>query len=139
MNVSFDFVSVNWLAVMIAAVAAFVLGGAWYSPALFGRLLPDLSLNSELRTGKSPNVAAIFVTAFFMLWAAACFLAGLIGPTADARQGMDVGVTIGLFFVVPPLAISSIFGSRPVRLVVITAAYFVACYGLMGLILGAMQ
>ncbi|MBT8444947.1 MAG: DUF1761 domain-containing protein [Gammaproteobacteria bacterium] len=139
MNVSFDFVSVNWLAVMIAAVAAFVLGGAWYSPVLFGRLLPDLSLNNEVRTGKSPNVVAIFVTAFIMLWVAACFLAGLIGPTANARQGLDVGVTISLFFVIAPLAISSMFGSRPVPLVVITAAYFVACYGLMGLILGAMH
>ena len=28
---------VNWLAVLAATVAAFVLGGLWYSPVLFGK------------------------------------------------------------------------------------------------------
>jgi hypothetical protein len=28
---------INWLAVLIAAVASFLLGGAWYSNALFGK------------------------------------------------------------------------------------------------------
>ena len=28
---------INWLAVLAAAVSTFVLGGLWYSPALFGR------------------------------------------------------------------------------------------------------
>lgn len=137
MNASFDFTTVNWVAVMIAAVAAFVLGGAWYSPVMFGRFLPTLMANVESRTGESRNIVAIFVTAFVLLWVAASFLAGLIGPTASARDGLDVGLAIGAFFVFAPLTISSIFGSRPVRMVLITGAYFLACYGVMGLILGA--
>ena len=28
---------VNWLAVLAAAISAFLLGGLWYSPALFGK------------------------------------------------------------------------------------------------------
>ena len=50
---------VNWLAVIAAAVSAFVVGGIWYSPAMFlkawqrGAGLSD----EQLRSG---NVAAIF-------------------------------------------------------------------------------
>ena len=29
---------INWIAVLVAAVACFLLGGLWYSPALFGRI-----------------------------------------------------------------------------------------------------
>ena len=28
----------NWLAVVAAALCSFLLGGPWYSPALFGRI-----------------------------------------------------------------------------------------------------
>ena len=28
---------VNWIAIVVAAVGSFVLGGLWYSPVLFGK------------------------------------------------------------------------------------------------------
>ena len=30
-------IAVNWMAIIAAAVASFIIGFAWYSPALFGR------------------------------------------------------------------------------------------------------
>ena len=139
MNVGLDFTTINWLAVITATVSAFLLGGVWYSPAMCGRFLPQLMAGVESRTGTSRNIAAIFVAAFILLWASAAFLAGLLGPVATAREGMDVGLAIGLFFVFPPLAIAAIFGSHPVRMVFITGGYFVVCFGVMGLILGALR
>ena len=32
-----DFASINWLAVLVAGISAFVVGGIWYSPGLFGK------------------------------------------------------------------------------------------------------
>ena len=29
--------TINWLAVLVAGISAFVVGGIWYSPALFGK------------------------------------------------------------------------------------------------------
>ena len=29
--------SINWIAILVAGISAFVLGGVWYSPALFGK------------------------------------------------------------------------------------------------------
>ena len=28
---------ISWIAVVVAAIACFLLGGLWYSPALFGK------------------------------------------------------------------------------------------------------
>ncbi|HNI11929.1 MAG TPA: DUF1761 family protein, partial [bacterium] len=30
------FNSLNWLAIIVASISAFVLGGIWYSPLMFG-------------------------------------------------------------------------------------------------------
>ena len=50
---------VNWLAVLAALVAAFVLGGAWYSKALFGNAwMQDVGLTEEAI--KNGNMARTF-------------------------------------------------------------------------------
>ena len=28
--------TINWLAILVAAISAFVVGGIWYSPLMFG-------------------------------------------------------------------------------------------------------
>jgi hypothetical protein len=137
MDVNFDFTTVNWLTVIGATTVGFLIGGVWYSPLLFGRFLPKVLSEVKSRTGSSRNVAAIFVTAFILLWFSAAFLAGLLGPRASAREGMDVGLAIGLFYVVPALSIAAIFGSRPVRMIFVVGGYFIACFGVMGFMLGA--
>ena len=32
-----DMGNINWLAVLVAGISAFVVGGIWYSPGLFGK------------------------------------------------------------------------------------------------------
>ena len=136
MNVGLDFATVNWLATLVAAFIGFAIGGVWYSPVVCGRFLPQLMAAVESRTSAAPNIAGIFVLTFILLWGSAAFMAGLLGPTATAWDGMNVGLAIGLFFVVPPLTVAAMFGSKPVQLMVITGGYFVVGYGIMGLILG---
>ena len=36
LTVNFEFV--NWWAVLTATVVAFILGGVWYAPSVFGRI-----------------------------------------------------------------------------------------------------
>ena len=137
MDISMDFVNINWLVVLVATVVGFLIGGCWYSPVLFGRFLPDLMAGVESHTGASRNIAGIFTVSFVMLWLAASFLAGLLGPQASMREGFDVGLAIGLFFVFPAHTIAAIFGARPIRIAFINGGYFIACFGAMGAILGA--
>lgn len=139
MDIGTNLANVNWLVVMVAATLGFVLGGCWYSPALFGRFLPGLM--SEFRAGgdlpKGPAryLAGIFTLSFALLWFAAAFLAGLIGPGATAREGIYIGLAVGLFFVLPAHSVAAVFGARPLQILFINAAYFAVCLATMGGIL----
>ena len=71
---------INWLAVLAAAISTFVLGGLWYSPALFGRAwMAENNLN-DAALAKS-NMAKIFGLSFiFALIMAANLAAFLAEP-----------------------------------------------------------
>jgi hypothetical protein len=53
----------NWLAVVAAAVSTFVIGGLWYSPALFGRAWMSANNFTQEDLSKS-NMAKIFGLSF---------------------------------------------------------------------------
>jgi hypothetical protein len=139
MDTGISFANVNWLMVMVAATLGFVLGGCWYSPALFGRFLPglmsDAKSGGDSPTGPTRYLASIFTLSFALLWLAAAFLAGLIGPQATAREGIYIGLAVGLFFVIPAHAIAAMFGARPIQIIFINGAYFAVCLAAMGAIL----
>ena len=71
-------ITVNYLAVLVAAVVTFVIGGIWYSPALFGpRWMRAIGkTEAELKQG---NAAFAYVGAFVaglaMAYVLALFLA----------------------------------------------------------------
>ena len=70
---------VNYIAVVAAAVSAFVLGGLWYSPLLFARSWIRHSGQSE-ETLKSGSPAMIFGGAFLLSLIAAFVFAMFLGP-----------------------------------------------------------
>jgi hypothetical protein len=47
-----DFSTINYLAVLVAALSTFVLGGLWYSPMLFGKAWMQLNnfTDADLQT-----------------------------------------------------------------------------------------
>ena len=36
-----EFGSINWLAILVAGISAFVVGGIWYSPGLFWKSMDE--------------------------------------------------------------------------------------------------
>lgn len=56
---------VNWLAVLLCAVSSLVLGGIWYSPALFAKPWQRAAGLSEDQAA-SGNMAMIFGGAFVL-------------------------------------------------------------------------
>ena len=48
MDMASAFNSLNWLAIIVASISAFVLGGIWYSPLMFG----NAWRSEERRVGK---------------------------------------------------------------------------------------
>ena len=136
MELTLAFDVVNWYAVLAATVVGFLLGGAWYSPGLFGRfgVLPE---NSESRGGPARRMEVIFVVAFVMQWAAASLLAAILGPNSDLALGINVGLLVGLFFVGTGIGITCIFMRQPFTHVLIHAGYHLVNFGIMGGIIGS--
>jgi hypothetical protein len=126
---------VNWLAVLAATVAAFVLGGLWYSPVLFGkRWQAAAGLSDEQVNGGSPVL--IFGGAFVLaLIASACF-AAFLGPRPELGFATAAGLAAGLGWVATSFGINGLFQRERASLVLINAGYHTLQFTLIGLILG---
>jgi hypothetical protein len=133
MEITVNFEFVNWLAVLAATVAVFVLGGLWYSPAMFGRIggtVPD-------RSAPGRNMQAIFIVAYIFQWLAASLMAAVLGPNATAMNGLIVGLLVGCFFVTTALGVTDIFDNKPLRHLLINGGFHITSFAIMGVIIGA--
>jgi hypothetical protein len=130
-----DFASINWLAAVLAAVGAFVLGGAWYSPAMFGNAWMKYSGMTEEKA-KQSNMAVVFGVAFvWALLGALCF-AAFIGPSPALPFAVGAGFATGLFWITGSYGINYQFEQKPMALLAINGGYHIAQYTLYGLVLG---
>ena len=127
---------VNYLAVLLAALSAFLLGGLWYS-LLFARQWAALTGQSEEKL-KSGNPAIVFGGAFLLNLVAAYVLAMFVGRT-DFRLTTLTGFAIGLCWVTTTLGNNYLFERRPFGLWLINGGYVTLQFTAMGAIIGAMN
>ncbi|MES2443575.1 MAG: DUF1761 domain-containing protein [Pseudomonadota bacterium] len=127
---------INWLAVLAATVAAFVLGGAWYSPALFGRKWQAAAGLSD-ETLKAGNPALIFGGSFVLAGIASAMFAMFLGPRPEIGFAAGAGLAAGLCWVATSFGINGLFERKPLALVLINGGYHSVQFTLIGLILGA--
>ena len=125
---------VNYLAVVLAALSAFVLGGLWYS-LLFAKPWAALTGQSE-EILKSGNKAVVFGGAFLLNLVAAYVLAMFVGRMG-VKFGAMAGLSVGLCWVAVSLGINYLFERRPLGLWLINGGYFTIQYAAMGAIIGA--
>lgn len=128
---------VNLLAVLAAAVSAFVLGGLWYSPALFGTKWMQLTGQSE-EVLKSGSPTKIFGGAFLFNLASAWVFAMFLGPKPGLEFGAGAGFAAGLFWVAAAFGVNYLFERRPLGLWLVNGGYVTVQFLLMGAILGVM-
>ena len=133
-----DFSAVNWLAVIVAAVSSFVLGGIWYGPLLGKRWQAQLGLSDEKIA--SGNTALIFGTSFIFTVIVAIALAVLINtvvPSPGLVSGLLTGVKVSLLFVATTFGINYLFARHSLALFGIDVGYMVVMFAVLGAILGA--
>ena len=131
--------SVNWLAVLGAALCTFLLGGLWYSPALFGRswMTECGFTEADLQKG---NMGKIFGFSFvFSLLMAANLALFLADPKTDAAWGATAGFLAGFGWVALGLGVISLFERKSWKYIFINGGYMTVAFVLMGLILGVWQ
>ena len=124
---------VNFFAVIAAALAAFVVGGVWYSPKLFGKLWAK---HSNQPTEKKRHKPFVYLFSLLFYFISAWAFALLIGPDATVLLAVYAGAAVGLLFVMMCFGINYLFSGRSVVLLLIDGAYHIVQFLIYGLVLG---
>jgi len=128
--------TVNWLAILVAGISSFVVGGIWYSPGLFGKAwMKDNNFTEE--SIKKGNKGKIFGFTFIFSLLMAANLGMFLNDPAkiDLSMGALYGFLAGVWTFCA-IAIHSLFELKPWRLILINGFYSVVSLTLMGAIIG---
>lgn len=127
---------INPIAMVLAAVAGFALGGIWYGP-LFGKVWQAESGLSDEQVN-SGNMPLIFGTTF-LLNLFSSFILGHVLATYN-NPGLVVSVMIaggvGLGFVATAIGVNYLFARKSLKLFWIDAGYWTVIYSIMGAVFG---
>jgi len=117
-------VSINWWAVLVAAVINMAVGAVWYSPMLFGKEWSKLigKKMEDMRKNAGPGYAISTVGALIEAWVLAHFV--IYAGSNTALRGVETAFWLWLAFVAVTLAIGSVFAGQSWRLWKINAGYF---------------
>ena len=131
-----NFSLINWLAVIVAGLSAFAVGGIWYSRPLFGNTwMADSGLTEEQI--KQSNKGKIFgFTVIFSLVMAINLAMFLADAKTTASWGATAGFLAGIWTFCA-IAIHSLFELKSWRHIFINGGYSIVSLTLMGLIIGA--
>ena len=126
--------SINYLAVLVAALSAFIIGGLWYS-VLFAKpwMVENGFDDEQLKKG---NMGMIFGGSFILSFVISFVLVLFLGPERDALFGAMAGLLAGLFWVATAMGITYLFERKSLKLYLINAGYHVITFTVMGFILG---
>lgn len=123
------FSNINWLAVLVATIAYFMLGAIWYSKALFGAkwaALVGINMNDP---DKGKGMAKMMICTFILIVVTCIGLALLVNrlDLTVLASAIKLALITGICFATTAVSISFIYESRP------TALYFIDCgYHLVG-------
>lgn len=129
-------VQFHYPAVLAAAVLSFVIGGAWYSPILFGKAWMQAAGIDEARA-RQAKMGRVFGFAALASLVMAFNLAAFIGPKASLSFGVFAGFATGLGWVAMALGVIYLFEQRPLKLWIINSGYQVVTFTVMGAVIGA--
>ena len=125
------------IAVVAAALSAFLIGGLWYSPLAFARPWMEDNGFTEASLQARGGVGRIYVTSLVLLLVASVNLAFFLGGAdTTAAWGATAGALAGVW-VVAAFGVTYLFEHKPLRLFLVNAGYHAVAFPLMGLILGA--
>lgn len=138
---------VNYLAVIVAAIVIFLLGGLWYSPALFAKRWIALQGRTEeqmradaARSNMPVMYLLAFITALIIAWAMAVLANAFVPNHATATgnwawRGVKLGFFCWFGFVLPTSFATSLFSMKPRQLWLIDVGYNLVSFVIAGAII----
>jgi hypothetical protein len=139
------FTGVNYLAILVAAVAGWVIGAAWYMSlskqwmAAHGKTPDQFKAEAEIARGASPAwlpFPIAFIAELIMAWVLAGLLAHLGPVQTNVWNGVVSAAFVWVGFVATTVAVNNMFSSRKFMLTVIDGGHWLAVLLAMGIVLG---
>ena len=139
------FAGMNYVAIVIAAIAGWLVGAIWYG--LFARVWV-IALGSTMEEFKakqaalkgSPRALVPFVLAFVADMVMAWILAGVLGHLGPGQVTLRNGIISAAFlwfgFILTTMAVNNAFAGRKYTLTAIDAGHWLAVLVVMGAIIG---
>lgn len=126
--------NINFVAVAVAALTTFCLGGLWYSPVLF--LNPWFAADDRPKMkDQKRHGPKVFILAYLASFVAALVFAVIIGGKLPVGDSLGWGLKVGIGFVSTSFAINYMFAARSFKLLLIDGGYHIVQFLFFGLIL----
>ena len=141
------FPPVNYLAVLVAGIVIFVLGGLWYSPVLFAKKWFALQgrteeqMRAQAATSNMPVMyLSAFITALITAWVLALVLAHFDRSiTFTWAHGALFGFLFWLGFAATTSYATALFSGKPKQLWLIDSTYNLVSFVIAGIILAVLR
>ena len=129
---------INYLAVLVSAVAYMVLGALWYSTLIFGKVWMKAIGKSEEQI-KADSSAMNYLWAIIAAFIASYGVARIMEYIGEASValGVEIGLVAGVCFVFAAFWMNDAFEARPKSLTFGNALYHLLALIIAGVIIGA--
>jgi hypothetical protein len=127
---------INHFAVIVATIAAFVLGGVWYGPIFGAAWMQENGFTAE-QLAKA-NQGKVYGLAFLWTLIMAYNLAAFIGdPKITLGMATLYGALTGFGWIAMAVFVIGLFERRSAKLMLINGGYMTVALTIMGVIIGA--
>ena len=120
-------VGINYIVVLIAAIASMIVGALWYSPLLFGNLWAKLSnfSKSDMEKAKKKGMGSSYFMAFIGSLVTAFVLAAFINLAGaeSLRVALEIAFWLWLGFIATTTLSSVLWEGKPVKLYMLNNAH----------------
>jgi hypothetical protein len=128
----------NWLAILIATVAGFAFGAAYYM-SLSKPWLAAIGKTKEQIAAEGKGSPLPFIISIVALAVMAVVLAGTVGHLGQVnlKGGVITALFMWLGFVITTMAVNNAFGQRKASLTIIDGIHWLGVLVIQGAIIGA--
>lgn len=137
-----DFAGQSMIAILVAAVIGFFIGGIWYgilgNAWMKAASIDPADMVDEQGKKKMPVVPMVLAALANLVLAIT--LSGLMGHmVVDVRHGLITAAFVALGFILPTLLVNYSFQGRPFKLTLIDAGHWLLVLLAMGAIIGFIE
>lgn len=136
-------IEINYLAVLVAGIAAMAVGFVWYGPMLFGKQWMKLMGHTkESMEAAKKEIGKTYAISFVFTLVSAYVLSHVIGLSqsfygySPVMTGLTSGFWMWFGFVMPVQATDVLFGGKKWKLFGINTGYQLASLLVIGVVLG---